>query len=118
MKKIWTMACVLGSTQAFTQKQIDIADISKHMGDSVKICAQVFGGRFFEQSKNQQTLINVGAAFPNSPLTVVLPKALREKYANPETNWKDKNVCFTGKLIEFKGKPEIIVYDENQIALP
>ncbi len=45
-------------------------DASKHIGETVTLCGKIFGGRFFE--KNDRTLLNMGAAYPNNSLTILL----------------------------------------------
>jgi len=35
----------------------------------------------------------------------------------PEDAFKDKNICVTGKVIQYKGKPEIVVDDPSQITI-
>jgi micrococcal nuclease len=35
----------------------------------------------------------------------------------PDSFYKDKNVCITGRIKLYKGKPEIEIYDEKQIEV-
>ena len=93
-------------------------DASKHVGETVMVCGKVFGGKFFETSTNSPTLLNVGAAWPKSPFTIMIPKEIRIKMGNsPEIELKDKNVCVTGKIILYKEKPEIIISDAAQLTI-
>jgi hypothetical protein len=93
-------------------------DAAKHIGEEAKVCGKVFGGKFFETSNSSPTLLNVGAAYPKSPFTIMIPKEVRLKMANaPEIELKDKNVCVTGKIILYKEKPEIIVTDAIQLTI-
>jgi hypothetical protein len=42
----------------------------------------------------------------------------RSKFkGQPEVDYKDKNICVTGVLVDFKGKPEIVVSDPSQIKI-
>ena len=118
MKKLLTIAAILFSIGANAQTTIKIEDLSAHIGDSVKVCTTIFGGRFFDKPGNAPTLLNVGAAYPNSPLTLVIWSDLRSQYKTPpEELYKGKAVCITGKVILFKEKPEIVIYKEEQIVL-
>jgi hypothetical protein len=93
-------------------------DAAKHIGETVKVCGKVFGGKFFETSDKAPTLLNVGAPFPNSPFTIMIPKEVRLKMGTqPEIELKDKNVCVTGKIILFKEKPEIVISDATQLTV-
>jgi len=118
MKKIFTFllfthSCYFLSAQTFTAEQA-----AKKVGDSIKVCDKIYGGRFFETSKGSPTLLNMGAAYPASPLTIMLTGEVRIKMGGaPEQELKDKNVCVVGRVILFKEKPEIIVHDISQIKV-
>ena len=118
MKKI-ILSAALNFIVAISFAQVVMPeDAAKHIGETVKVCGKVFGGRFFETSKDAPTLLNVGAAFPASPFTIMIPKDVRIKMGTtPEIELKDKNVCVTGKVILFKEKPEIIINDAAQLTL-
>jgi micrococcal nuclease len=56
------------------------------------------------------TLINVDGNYPNHSLTIMIKDADRKKFSYPpETFLKDKKIVVTGKVIEYKDKPEIIL---------
>ncbi|HMC98755.1 MAG TPA: hypothetical protein VKH37_01335 [Ferruginibacter sp.] len=106
------------NTLAFAQQEIKIEDVAKHENDSVTVCTKIFGGRYFESSNRSPTLLNAGAKYPDAPLTVVIFGESRSAFKNkPEEYYVDKNVCVTGKIIMYKGKPEIILTDEKQIVV-
>ena len=102
MKKI--LITILVSAYSFltySQTTIKLEDITKHVGDSVKVCGKVYGIRFMEQSKNQPTFINVGAAYPNQLLTVVIWGDVRKEFEKtPEELFTDKEVCVTGVVVK------------------
>jgi micrococcal nuclease len=105
---------VTGST-AFSQIKISASDASKHIGDSVTITAQVSGSKVFD---NGMTLLNIGGKFPNHLLTVMIPQKVKATFSfKPEVEFHDEEVTVTGKLIEYKGKPEIMLSTYSQIQL-
>jgi len=100
------------------QVKIKLEDISKHVGDSVTVCGKVAGIRFIKQSKNTPTFMNVGAAYPNQLLTVVIWGDVRKQYETaPEVLFKDKEVCITGKVELYKEKAQIVVNDKKQLVI-
>ena len=119
MKKITLSLAILGLTLAAqAQLPIKMEDLSKHIGDSVTVCTKIYGGIYLDHSKGTPTLLNAGGAYPNAPLTVLLWSDARAQFKEaPETFFKDKDVCITGKLILYKDKPEIVVYEEKQLVL-
>src|SRR6185312_3325777 len=99
---------------ALAQTKIPAKEAAKHVGETVMVCDKVFGTKFFEN--NGITLLDLGGNHPNQYLTIVINKEDRSKFANkPEDYFKGVNVCVTGKIIDYKGKPEIIVTDPKDL---
>jgi len=104
------------STRA--QVTIKLEDAAAHVGDSVKACGKVAGMRFMEGSKGQPTLINMGAAYPNQLLTIVIWEDLRKQFdKTPEELFKDKDICITGKIELYRDKPQIVIKSKDQLQL-
>ena len=109
---------IVAASIACAQKQIDIADAAKHEGDSVTICTKIFGARYFENGKGAPTLLNAGAMYPESPLTVVIFGESRAAFTNkPEAFYPDKNVCVTGRISMYKGKPQMVINKESAMVV-
>jgi hypothetical protein len=107
---------IIYSLASFAQTEIKLEDIGKHVGDSVKVCAKIYGGIFLDRSKGTPTFLNVGGAYPTSPLTIVIWADLRKEFEQkPEEFYKDRNVCIFGKVSLFKDKPQIVLYGKNQL---
>lgn len=97
------------------QNTIAAKDAKAHMGETVIITEKVFGGKLLSSN---MTLIDLGGRYPNQLLTIMIPPADRSKFVGqPETDWKDKTVTVTGKIIDYKGKPEIVVTEQSQVKL-
>ena len=100
------------------QQKISIEKASEHEGDSVIICSKVYGGKFFSNREPTVTLLNVGAAYPNSLLTIVIKGENRLAFINkPEDFYTNKEICVTGTIRMFKGKPEIEISSEKAITI-
>ncbi len=91
-----------------TAKAIDIKDAANHIDEYAKVCAVVYGYKALEGL----TLVNMGASYPDQPMTVVLKGAAKDLAASID----GKTVCVTGKIILYKGKPEIIVSDPDMLT--
>ncbi|MFN8243817.1 MAG: hypothetical protein U0X40_07150 [Ferruginibacter sp.] len=119
MKKFFITCLCLGmGLLSYAQQEIKAEDAAKHEGDSVKICTKIFGTRFLENSNRQPTFLNGGAKYPESPITFVIFGESRAAFKNkPEEFYQDKQVCVTGRIIMYKGKPEIILTSESQIVV-
>jgi len=63
-------------------------------------------------------LHDFAAKYPDSFLTLVIFGENRSAFKNkPEEFYPDKNICVTGRILMFKGKPEIILTNEDQIVV-
>lgn len=118
MKRLITaITCCLLSATALTQT-IKPEDAGKYIGQTVTVCGKIYTTRFLENSKQQPTLLNMGAAFPNQPFTIVIFGESRSNFTyKPEEFLKEKEVCVTGLMKEFNGKPQIVITKEAELQL-
>jgi micrococcal nuclease len=117
MKKIAFILFIgLASVKTYAQTTIAAKDAAKHIGESVTICDKIYGGKFLDGPG--LTLLDVGGAHPNEVLTLLIKGDDRKKFTgNPEETLKGKNVCITGTVVDYKGKPEIIITETAQIKV-
>jgi aspartyl/asparaginyl-tRNA synthetase len=98
----------------YAQIKIPADSAAKYIGQNVTICAGVFGVK----SLDKLSFINLGAAYPKSPLTIVIfAKDLPNFKASPESLFTNKSVCVTGKLEDFKGKTQIVITRPEEIIV-
>jgi len=117
MKYIFTIAFTLLVLSVFAQKEIKLEEVKNHIGDSVKIQAKIYGGKFLESAKGTPTFLNVGDNYPNAPLTLVIWGDVRNQFKTPPEEKYNKGYVqwITGKIELYKGKPEIVITNPNQI---
>ena len=109
-------ACLLYTIYATAQTKVPLSAAEKNIGKTVTICDKISETKFLESAKTQPTLLNMGGVAPNNKLTVVINAENRKSFSyKPEETLAGRNVCVTGKLLDFKGKPEIIVTKPDQI---
>jgi DNA/RNA endonuclease YhcR with UshA esterase domain len=109
---LFSVAC------AKAQTSIKLEEVSKHVGDSVTVCGLVADMRYFENSKNKPTLLNIGAKHPDAPLTVVIWENARALFTTSKVeDLLNKNICITGRIVLYKEKPEIIIEIPGQIVV-
>lgn len=88
-------------------KTINVTDAASHYGEQVTVTAKVYGTKDF----GSMVLVNLGAAYPNSPLTIVL----RGDAKSLGNDLEGKTVTVTGKVEQYKSKPEIVVTNKDSI---
>jgi micrococcal nuclease len=116
-KKIIALFILLKITKAaFGQTKISVKEAASHIGETVTICDKVYSTKLIDGSN--MTLLNLGAVYPNQLLTVMIKGRDRSKFKDaPETYFKGKNMCVTGKVVDYKGKPEIVISDPSEMKL-
>lgn len=96
--------------------RITIDQLAAYRGKTVKICDRVTEVKLPNISKDRGSELYVGGHFPDQKFTIFIPKSVREKFSyNPEEKMVNKRFCIVGKLTRHKGKPAIVVKNENQI---
>lgn len=111
-------AVLLISGYGYSQTNIQSAEAKNHIGDSVTVCGKVYGGKFLESAKGTPTFLNVGAPYPNQDLTIVIWEEVRKQFeGKPEELFNGKDICITGKLEMYKGKPQIVLETAAQIKV-
>ena len=76
-------------------------------GKTVSVQGKVYSSKDI----GSMVLVNLGAAYPNQLLTIVL----KGKAKDLGSQIADKTVTVEGEVIDYKGKPEIIVTDPSKI---
>ena len=96
-------------TAAEPVQPISIQDVGQYLGKTVSVEAKVYSSK----DVGSMLLVNLGAAFPNQLLTVVLRGEAKRKVNNVD----GKTMRAEGKLIDYKGKPEIIVSSSSSFQI-
>ena len=88
---------------------IALKDAAGHIDEYVKTSGVVYGYKALEGL----TLVNLGGAYPNQLMTVVLKGAAQNLAAGID----GKKITVTGKVVLYKDKPEIIVTDPGLLTV-
>lgn len=110
-----TAALVFTATAASAQYKVPPDSLKQYIGKSVTVCDEVYGVK----TTDKVTFINVGAKYPNAPLTIVIfKKDLEANFKElPEKLYGNQHICVTGVVKEYKGKAEIIVTTPEDILV-
>jgi len=121
MRTIRILSVVLVSlfvTSAYAQTaHLTAAEAKDHIGETATVCGKVVSARFAKDSKGQPTFLNLDEPYPNHIFTIVIWGSDKEKFGDILTKYSVKNVCVTGKITSYQGKPEIAVSDPSQIEI-
>jgi hypothetical protein len=119
MKILFTLLFVsVLAINASSQKQIKVQDAKDNIGDTVKVCAKIFGALTNDNAKGDGTYLFAGGNFPDAPLTILIRNENRRYFDyKPEKDLKDREVCITGRIELVKDKPQIFVSRQSQIEI-
>jgi DNA/RNA endonuclease YhcR with UshA esterase domain len=97
--------------------QLTTAEARAHIGEQATVCGVVKSARWASSSNRKPTFLNLDEAYPKQAFTVVIFEENRGKFTPaPEEQFKDKRICVTGKIEEFRGVPEIVVTAPAEIV--
>jgi len=94
---------------AATATTVRLEDVKNYTGKVVAVTGKVFSSRDI----GSMILVNLGAAYPNQLLTV----ALKGKAKEVGNQLDNKTITVEGEVIDYKGKPEIIITEISKIKL-
>ncbi|HVW94497.1 MAG TPA: hypothetical protein VHA56_00845 [Mucilaginibacter sp.] len=105
------LAVLAGSCHA--QKKIAAKDAVNHSGQTVTVCDKVYTAEAVKGGNN--TLLYLGSA-TGQYLTVLVKGPDNPKFNwHPETDFKGRRICVTGKVVDYQGKPAIYVTEASQV---
>ncbi len=98
------------------QEAISPEDAAKFIGETKTVCGTVASAHFAAKVKGQPTFINLDKPYPNQVFTVLIWGSDRGKFEKqPETLYSGKDICVTGMIQSYQGKPEIVVKEPGRI---
>src|SRR5215475_2838744 len=107
---------LLLSAFAANAQNITPAQAKDSIGKMVTVCCEVKST--YLNPKSNTTYLNLGAAYPNQDLTVVIFADDASKFKEiPSVMFANQNICITGVVKLYKEKPEIILSDPSKITV-
>lgn len=89
--------------------EIKLEDAKNQIGRHVIVTGKVYSSKDI----GSMVLVNLGAAYPNQLLTV----AFKGKAKSLANQIEGKTITAVGTIIEYKGKPELIIQDPTQCKI-
>jgi DNA/RNA endonuclease YhcR with UshA esterase domain len=102
---------------ALAQKRVTASEAKEHVGEVAMVCGEVVSTHYAASTKGQPTFLNLDKPYPNTVFTVLIWGSNRSKFGTPENEYKEKRVCVTGKITEYRGGAEIVADNPGQIKL-
>ena len=90
-------------------------DASQHIGENATVCGVVASAHYAPTTRAQPTFLNLERPYPNQTFTAVIFGSDRAKFDEPEMRLRGKRICVTGTIRLYRGAPEIILNDPQQL---
>jgi len=103
--------------QAPQVKKLTAPEAKDHIGEKATVCGKVASTRYAATTRGKPTFLNLDKPYPSQVFTVLIWGENREKFGNPEEKYRDKQVCVTGTITEYRKAPEIVVSDPQSIEM-
>lgn len=102
---------------SFGQKRISADEAYKHYGETVTICDRIYGIEMLDNVKFPQA-IKVGNSNKKNILSIILTvESIQKLTEKGKKSLLNKDVCVTGKVMQHRGIPEIIIDRTKEIFL-
>jgi hypothetical protein len=99
------------------QTPISAAEAKNHVGERATVCGEVASTHYAARRRGNPTFINLDQPYPNQIFTALIWGSDRPKFGDPEEMYRNKRICVTGKITDYKGLPEIVAYEPSQIKV-
>lgn len=114
---ILMLTCYGVSVRSQQAKKLSASEAKDHIGEQATVCGKVASARYSATTRGKPTFLNLDKLYPNQIFTALIWGENRGKFGTPEETYRDKQVCVTGKITEYRGAPEIVVSDPHGIEL-
>jgi len=100
------------------RQTISGAEADVHVGEEGTVCDRVASSRYVPWARGEPTFLNFGRPYPNQVFTVVIWGNARGRFDEPpEERFQGLQICVTGTIKRYRGKPEIVVEWPRQIEV-
>lgn len=103
--------------QSVAQKKLPATEAKNHIGETATVCGSVASTRYAASSRGKPTFLNLDKPYLDQIFTILIWGSSRNRFGAPETDYKGKRICVTGKIAKYRGVPEIVADDPQQIKL-
>src|SRR5256885_9293004 len=109
---VCTLVGLLERTEAKEEAEYTALEAAKHIGETASVTDKVEDAY---QAKGGNVFLNLGGKHPNEAFAVFIPASNASAFKDVKI-YEGKTVTVSGKIVEYQGKPEIVVKSPAQIT--
>jgi hypothetical protein len=108
---------LLPAAAAAAPPRVPDAEAYRYIGKEATVCGRVADATWMERIRGRPTFLNLGASYPGQTFTVVIWDDARGRFETaPHVLFAGADICVTGLVETYKGKPQIVVRDPARIV--
>jgi len=99
------------------EETVNWSEAVNYIGQRVTVCGPVVSTNYLDRSWGKPTFLNIGKPHPDPKrFTVVIWGKYRDNFpSSPEVYYRERTICVSGLVTEYKGVPEIEARSPSQI---
>lgn len=95
-------------------QSITAGEAKDHLGEHATVCGKVVSEKTATASHGKPTFINLDAPYPKQVFTILIWGEDRQSIGALPAD--GSHVCATGRILDYRGVPEIIVKSKEQLS--
>ena len=112
---VFFVGLVLPAAAQISSPVLSTAEAAQHVGENRTVCGQIVNTHIAESSHGTPTFFDIDQAWPNQVFDLVV---WGDKKADIGSFPKSGKICASGKIILYKGHPEIFLEDWHSWYVP
>jgi hypothetical protein len=113
--KLGTIATPTPTSESVSTNKLTATQAKNHVGKNATVCGVVAIAIYARNTHRQPTFICLDQYYPHQNFTAVIWGEDRSKFGTPETTLNGKEICVSGVIEEYQGKPRIILRRKEQL---
>jgi hypothetical protein len=96
-------------------EDLTVDEAAHHVGETATVCGTIASASYASHSKGQPTFLDFDKPYPEEHFAALIWVTDRAKFRTPESTLLGKQVCVTGVIQLFRGRPEMVLHDPSQL---
>ena len=97
---------------------VPASEAHRYVGQVARVCGRVESASYIGSVRGTPTFLNLGRPYPDQDFTVVIWGSNRGRFERPpERMYDGREICVTGEIETYRGRPQIEARSPDQIEL-
>jgi len=98
-------------------KRLTASEAKDHLGEVATVCGTVASARYADRTNGHPTFLNLDEPYPHQTFTILIWGNDRVKFGTPETKYRNKRICVTGLIRNYRDAPEMTISNPTSLQL-